>query len=98
MLTFGCDHDAIDLEGHQVGEGTLARCRTNASSPTCCTACITVMLSFIIGMTHSVRVDVTTLHLTGVVPMAQPLGHLSNYTTPADSTPPYGRRPGCRCC
>src|SRR5512147_1544654 len=69
-----------------LAKATSASCRNKSWSPTCCTACIHVMLSVAIGITRSVRVDVTTLHLIGVFSMAQPLGHLSNYTTPVDST------------
>src|SRR5512143_725632 len=69
-----------------------ANCRNQSSSPTCCTACINVMLFVVIGITPWVRMDFSKLHLTGVFPMAQPLGHLSKYTTPVDSTLPMASR------
>src|SRR5512144_2206467 len=52
-----------------------ANCRSRSSSPTCCTAWINVMLSVVIRITHGVKVDFGKLHLTGVFPMTQPLGH-----------------------
>src|SRR5512143_3034247 len=58
-----------------LARATSANCRNRSSSPTCCTAWINVMLSVVIGLAPSVKGDVSQLHLTGVGPMAQPLGH-----------------------